>query len=202
MVDICKLFGSDTMQTQESYRNNFNHRKTGIVMIFTDRHSSMFIAIQFVVTNCIPTKVAKLVVRRISVIMTGLVSNRTRAYKCFKNKSMDIPTLRFTVYQQCKLSIACFMNTPFKYMGMAYNLARSSFTIINAVGPDTSMIRNLISRATRNGFPDFGRLIKLVFTHGKNLLQRFLLWGEPLSLLAQGSGSFYLSKTNHDCQGI
>jgi hypothetical protein len=60
------------------------------------------------------------------------------------------------------------------------------------IAPHPSMVTHFVAGKIRNLFPLFLIWIKLVVTHGKNLLQRFLLWGEPLSLLAQGCGSFSL----------
>lgn len=128
-----------------------------------------------------------MVFKTIAIFMTSLHPWRAGANKGEQDKAMDIPrSLKIVLLKRNK-------KIPTSKILFFYDRGRYlTSSIFALVRPDSPVIRNFIAGEPRNVFPLLYVWIKLVVTHGQGLLNRLRLWGEPLSLLAQGCGSFLL----------
>lgn len=180
-------------------------RKFFHTMLHPNRSGAMPLCVVNIALAGIPPEIIKAIFQSIAILMASLKTWWAWAYENLKNHLMDTSIMSLTILLEHYLYIARGPDVlGEESLGIwGKNHAASapcSFTHAFPITPYPAVIRNFVARETRNRFPLFLIWIKLVITHGKNLLERFLLWGEPGRCLRTAFGSFNYTATHRNCK--
>ena len=163
----------------------------GVFYPLPPRPATMLKSVKGVFAFCIPTKVCQGIVVFIAVAVATLLSGRTRANKSQKNQTVDFKKGLYSVRSKVN-SVVSSNHIGFQKPGWSgcYKLSPRDVPFVTGIGSiglpersDSPGIRDLVTRKPFNRQPSLlnliGDCVKLVITHGLNLLRRFESWGGP-----------------------
>lgn len=150
---------------------------------------AMFLAVMLIIAQGIPTQIAKGIIGRNAVIMTGPHPRRAWTSESEKNQNMDTNRI---IPPQSYLGITgtrCLAKNPLWFVAQTARAWAKVFPKRS----NPSLVTDFVSGESRNSFPNFGGIGKMVFSHGVSLLRRVALRLGPGLLYPQQPGSFFYS---------
>ena len=207
IIDACcgniesfgKVFAEVSLSTKFSDFQNLFFTELSISSIHSFESIAVLKLINHVFTSGSPLKVSEDRMGWNTIKVPTFHPFRTRANKSQQYQTMDTNAVSFVPlfqsYQGVSFYQAWFKNT---LRVIIYNTFKANpWPLANSapIGPNLSMIADIVPRKSRDRQPSFLSLIsdcaKVMSIHGRNLLLGFG-WGEPVLLLKQRPACFFI----------
>ena len=169
-----KFFEGVPLRVEFSYFPNLIFSNYGAAILFASVVGAMAVAILIIFGFCSPFKIGQPVMSTLPVAVATFMVRRTWPYENRENKLMNKVMIFFTIFPQVYLWVTALITwTKDSLRSVCQHPSGSSTSLakLTIVRPDSPLVTNFITEKTRNRFPNFRGIVKMLISHAPNLLQ-------------------------------
>ena len=169
-----KSFEGVPLQVEFSYFPNLIFSNYGAAILFASIVGAMAVAILIIFGFCSPFKIGQPVMSTLSIAVATFMVRRTWPYENRENELMDKVMVFSTIFPQIYLWVTALITwTKDSLWSARQHPSGSSASVakLTIVRPDPPLVTNFITEKTRDRFPNFRGIVKMLISHVPNLLQ-------------------------------